>query len=195
MYYFYAASGQASNAGKTSEADAQVCRNADGSFIRGNPEAFCGQMQAQGWQMMSTEGKDFDIIMQKGDLQFAVKWGSGDSKGAEMFLHGDGEQPIKNDKSQNPFENCSSDSDIIVIKNSAQKKNGTRSQSWEKLAGEIYEAARLFLEQGYDLGVSGFSAGGYGAYVMTEYVMGLQGKNGTCRFRKDSILRRVSSTG
>ena len=176
--------GQASDAGKTSEADAQVCRNADGSLIRGNPEAFFEQMQAQGWQMMSTEGKDFDVIMQKGDLQFAVKWGSGDSKGAEMFLHGDGEQPIKNDKSKNkkvkshnPFENCSSDSDIIVIQNSAQKKNGTRSLSWEKQAGEIYEVARPFLEQGYDLGINGYSAGGYGACELAEYATGVKGDN------------------
>ncbi len=170
-----AATNKAADTQETAKSAPRVRKETDGTFIRDNPEAFFEQMQAQGWVMQSTEGKDFDVIIEKGDLTFAIKWGSGDSKGAEMFLHGDGEQPIKNGK-ENPFAGYNSDSDLIVIQNK-KAVNGTRCQTWEQQAADIYEVARPFLAQGYDLGISGFSSGGYGACELTEYVMGVKGNN------------------
>ena len=116
-----------------------------------------------------TDGTEFDAVLKRGDMQIGIKWGTGDSKGMEMYMHGCGSAPVSK-PDRNPFAGYSLESDLIVVQTA-------HPSNWH--IDQMYEVARPFLEQGYDMGVSGFSAGGYGAYVMTEYVMGLQGKNGT----------------
>ena len=117
-----------------------------------------------------------NVIMKKGSIQFGIKWGNGDSKGAEMYLHGDGGAPISRNY-ENPFEGYSSDADLIVVQAGNYDGSGSLCRGWEKDAPELYEVLRPFISGGYDVGINGFSSCGYGACELSEYVMGVKGNN------------------
>ncbi|MDO5297394.1 MAG: hypothetical protein Q4F00_12350 [bacterium] len=156
-------------------------------YIEQMNAAYSAPLLEQGWSMVDVRDSGYDMIMKKGDMQIAVKWGDIGAQNTEMFMHGQGDNPVSN-TGKSPFEGHSGDANLVVFELNV-KSGEDCSAKWGKDAQTqlACEAARPFVEHGNDIGITCHSAGGYCGVHAAESI--LNGEAGALQEDQDVTLR------